>query len=240
MSERRFGIPPTLEQRREMFIGKSAPEALTLLISSLPEIETVRLISYKRGLEWVEGYHSFEEQLAMGIAKDTRVSRMSILKSDFWDEQLEDLEKIQVPKDSPFSSEEVAGWYREHDYLEEDVVYIAFSSVVESKLGGIELFRNIPLMDFRCRPSKENLIHVKNLLREKGEQQGVILDSGRSYHYYGLRTLPSVEWRGWMKNWYWTLADNFYIAHAILDGNNWLRLTGGVTKPEVPEVVDVI
>lgn len=236
MVERITGIPSTVEQRKEMFAGKSAPEALVLLVTSLPEIKSVMLISYIRGFKWGELYPSFGRQLELGVAKDKRVSRRSILAANLGENQMEDLKKIDIPKDSPFTAEEAASWYRQPDLEEEEDIYTAFSSAVETELG----VRNIPLMDFRCRPSKENLIHVKNLLREKGEQQGVILDSGRSYHYYGLRTLWPSEWREWIKNWYWTLADNFYIAHALLDGNNWLRLTGGITKPETPVVVDVI
>ena len=225
-----------------MFIGKPAPEALALLVSSLPEIENVQFISYRPGLKWAGLYTLIAKQVELGIAEVRRFSRESILKSDFWDKQLEDLKKVEVPKDSPFSAEGVERWYREDDDLEESV-YIAFSSAfgfMVDEAKRTRIIRHIPLMDFRVSPSEENLAHVKDLLREKGEQAGVILDSGMSYHYYGLKTLLPSEWREWMKSWYWTLADNFYIATAMSEGHNWLRLTSGVTKPEVPKVVDVI
>ena len=221
-----------------MFVGKPAPEALALLVSLLPEIKNVQFISYRPGLKWAELYIHIAKQVELGIAEIRQFSRESILKSDFWDEQLESLKKIEVPKDSPFSVEEVERWYREDDDLEE-IVYIAFSSAFNFAADATRI-RHVPLMDFRSTPSEENLAHVKDLLREKGEQAGVILDSGMSYHYYGLKTLLPSEWREWMKSWYWTLADNFYIATAMSEGHNWLRLTSGVTKPEVPKVVDVI
>ena len=47
-----------VEQRREIFIGKSAPETFTILVSLLPEIENVQFISYRPGLKWAGLYTS--------------------------------------------------------------------------------------------------------------------------------------------------------------------------------------
>lgn len=101
-------------------------------------------------------------------------------------------------------------------------------------------------MDFTCAPSGDNLLSVKSLLIASGEEKGMILLSGQSYHYYGLKTLSLGEWRAWMKMWLrniwiWpSLVDRKFIRKSFEDGFNFLRLTSGASKPIIPVVVDVI
>ncbi len=53
----------------------------------------------------------------------------------------------------------------------------------------------MPMMDSLCRPSKRNQDLLTHLLRGVGQTRGFVLDSGRSYHYYGVEILSEGAWR---------------------------------------------
>ncbi len=59
---------------------------------------------------------------------------------------------------------------------------------------------HIPMMDFRIESGKDdgqpNLL--KEALKKLGQTNGVLLDSGKSYHYYGFQLLAEHEWRRFM------------------------------------------
>src|SRR5260370_20594549 len=53
---------------------------------------------------------------------------------------------------------------------------------------------HIPMMDFMCPPSYENQQALSGLLRELNHGRGFLLESARSYHYYGLQILDARQW----------------------------------------------
>ncbi len=100
---------------------------------------------------------------------------------------------------------------------------------------------HIPMMDFRCPKSPENLLRTKELLRTIGQKEGVILDSGRSYHYYGINLLDERHWWGFLENCLSSkLADKRYIEHRFKDRCSILRISACLLRPKIPTVVSIL
>lgn len=89
---------------------------------------------------------------------------------------------------------------------------LAFVSVV--KISETTAFQHVPLMDFKCEKKGENLTCIRTFLQAVGQRRGVILDSGRSYHYYGVDTLLDAQWRRFMAQCLlFDFTDRYYIGH---------------------------
>jgi hypothetical protein len=101
---------------------------------------------------------------------------------------------------------------------------------------------HIPMMDFRCVPSSENLQKIKIILKGIGQKNGVIVESGRSYHFYGFELLDENEWIRFLGKCLLLhpFTDARYIAHRLMGGACALRITATALKPKVPIVLDVI
>jgi hypothetical protein len=100
---------------------------------------------------------------------------------------------------------------------------------------------HIPMMDFRIKSSTniDQLCLLKECLCKLKQTDGVLLNSGKSYHYYGFRRLSHQEWMRFMTACLLLepLVDVRYIAHRILAGKASLRLTATPQKKKVPELV---
>lgn len=98
---------------------------------------------------------------------------------------------------------------------------------------------HIPMMDFSCDPTPEHLQLARQLLKGIGEREGFLLESGRSYHYYGTRLLSNAAWVAFLGKCVLmpSLVDNRYVGHQLVDGHCVLRLSTSQRKPTVPEFV---
>lgn len=98
---------------------------------------------------------------------------------------------------------------------------------------------HIPMLDFRCAPNPMNLERTEKALRQLGETRGAILESGRSYHYYGFELKSPKEWIEFMSRSLLLapFVDARYIAHRLIEGTSVLRITSSERKPRVPSVV---
>ena len=102
-------------------------------------------------------------------------------------------------------------------------------------------YYHIPMMDFRCPKGPKNLLRIKKLLRVNGEEEGVILDSGRSYHYYGLNLMSEKGWLRFLGSCLLSkLVDERYMGHRLIDRCGILRLSACPLRPGIPEVVVVL
>lgn len=101
---------------------------------------------------------------------------------------------------------------------------------------------HIPMIDFSIEPSKKNLRIVKDALRQIGQEKGLILDSGRSYHFYGLVLIDEKNWTSFLGLCllFSPFIDARYIAHRLIDGECVLRLSASKEKPKEPEVTDIL
>lgn len=101
---------------------------------------------------------------------------------------------------------------------------------------------HIPMMDFRCSPSSRNLKRTRLAVKAIRNGKGVIVESGRSYHFYGFSILDGDGWlrflaRGLLLA---PFTDARYIAHRMLDGTCALRISSARGKPCVPFVAGIL
>lgn len=98
---------------------------------------------------------------------------------------------------------------------------------------------HIPMMDFSCAPSNQNLGLLVRLITDLRQGRGYILMSGRSYHYYGFRLLSEAEWKIFLGKCLLMsgFADDRYVGHQLVDGHCVLRVSSGRSKGNLPIVV---
>ena len=113
--------------------------------------------------------------------------------------------------------------------------------------------RHIPMMDFNLAKSPENIVLLKERLAQVTfEKDGFIVESGKSYHYYGAKLLDEADWRQFLARCLLTsffqgadgpflqVADCRYIGYRMLDGACCLRLTTNAQRKFLPRVVDIL
>lgn len=120
--------------------------------------------------------------------------------------------------------------------LEGDKNALALASSVRLRNGEEAHF---PLMDFRCKRTRQNLNKILSLFSAHGSQLppvGCILSSQRSYHFYGLSVLSKAAWVEFLGRCLLLgpLADARYIAHCLLHGKSSLRITESPLHRDVP------
>lgn len=130
-----------------------------------------------------------------------------------------------------------------------DALREGFALKVLSKVVLKRSIVHIPLMDFSCRDFSgnetelpQNRADIEYFLREAGYDEGVILFSGRSFHYYGTRLMNVEEWRVFMANCLLSeITDKRYIGHRLKDGWGTMRLSAcPPLHPHLPKVVSVL
>lgn len=114
---------------------------------------------------------------------------------------------------------------------------ISFQSRVLTQSG----YRHFPMIDFSNSIINDlSICDVERVLKELGESNGYILDSGRCYHYYGNRLLEDDDWLYFMKQCskHPEIGER-YISHQLRRGAAGLRITADNSKPKLPSVVKV-
>jgi len=98
---------------------------------------------------------------------------------------------------------------------------------------------HIPMMDFMCPASPTNLELLVPLIKDLCHGRGCLLESGRSYHFYGFKLLTEEQWKVFLGKCLLMsgFADDRYIGHQLVDGHCVLRLSSGESKILVPRVV---
>ena len=105
-------------------------------------------------------------------------------------------------------------------------------------------FRHIPQIDFACVKSSTNLRRmIKCLRRFVKIKPGYILESGRSYHYYGARLLDQRQREIFVGNCLLCnpagkkpIVDTRWFAYSLRRGFSNLRIAASDSKPE-PKIV---
>ena len=103
---------------------------------------------------------------------------------------------------------------------------------------------HIPMLDFECEVSPKNLSKIEDFIKELGER-GLILESGRSYHYYSLNLVTPSRWLKFMARTllFTGFIDCRHIGHRILSGEARLRLAkidGSDRYLMTPHVVSIV
>ena len=120
---------------------------------------------------------------------------------------------------------------------EDERYLISFQSRILTQSG----YWHFPMIDFSNFIINDlNIDDVEKVLKELGESNGYILDSGRCYHYYGDRLLTDDEWCDFMKRCskHPEIGER-YISRQLRRGMASLRITTDESKPKLPTVVKV-
>lgn len=113
---------------------------------------------------------------------------------------------------------------------------LGLSSLCMLKSGVIE---HLPALDFHLPISQLNQKLVEQAARRLDLEHAAIVESGRSYHVYGLCTLTQHDWSHFMLRALLLspIIDSRYIAHRLLAGRSVLRINATPAKPIEPIVV---
>jgi hypothetical protein len=97
----------------------------------------------------------------------------------------------------------------------------------------------LPMLDFTCPCQGENARAVRKLVKLAGSPAGVLVRSGRSYHFYGVTLLSEKEWTRFMASslLFAPITDSRYVAHRLLDGECRLKIvdSDGGSIPVIEE-----
>lgn len=106
-------------------------------------------------------------------------------------------------------------------------------SKVKTRIG---IF-HIPLLDLDIPVDENGIEKIREISFGLGIKHAAILNSGRSYHFWGLELLSEEEWRRFMyKALLLDKIDRRWIGHRLIDGQANLRISekGG----KIPVVVE--
>jgi hypothetical protein len=198
-------------------LARDAYEVAAHVIRSNPEIESATLVTYTEGPNWGD---------LPDAEKRTLSSLVKGIRQDTGERVFSKVPAARVSADALRIMAEGLGVGE----------LLGLVSTVELYDGRSA---HIPMMDFVCGPSAQNLTSITHLLKEMRKGVGFLLESGRSYHYYGAELLTDEEWRQFIGKCLlmFGYVDDRYIGHQLVDGHCVLRLSAGRLKSRVPAVV---
>lgn len=113
--------------------------------------------------------------------------------------------------------------------------HLGIASLVKIKNGGM---RHIPMIDFNCGYTIENLLKIEKTLHVLGQSKGFLLESGKSYHYYGIELLSVEGWVNFTKSCAGQdIIGKYWPAFQLKRGYSTLRISTSLQKPHLPKVV---
>ncbi len=102
--------------------------------------------------------------------------------------------------------------------------------------------RHIPLMDFACPPTTVYEQFIVDALQHIGYKKGILVRSGKSFHFYGLELITGEQWQQFIS--YAILLSPFtdvrYIGHRLISGYSLLRIEKTQIKPVTPTIVRLL
>ena len=187
-------------------IGMTALELLPRLVEPHSNIASINLVEYRLAPTFGEIERKTQISFEQGLTRRLRHGGGNI-------------RTYTVPGECITSGE----LGRIVDALPEGSALAVYSQVILEA----ETEAHIPLLDFRCRRSRENLARVVLAMRAIDSGGGVILNSGNSYHYYGLSLLTNREWREFVGKCLLveSLVDVRNLGHCLIDGEAALRIS---------------
>jgi hypothetical protein len=194
-----------------------AYEVTAQIIRSNPKIESVTLVTYTEAPNWGD---------LPEVEKHTLSSLVKGIRQDTGRRVFGKIPAAQVSAEALRIRSEGLGFGE----------LLGLISKVELCDGGSA---HIPMMDFSCETSPQNLSSITHLLSDMRKGVGFLLESGRSYHYYGAELLTDEGWRQFIGKCLlmFGYVDDRYIGHQLVDGYCVLRLSAGRLKYRVPAVV---
>ena len=200
--------------------GMKAPEALETVIRKHPEIDTFTIVRYKDKLRLPERI----------TAKSVDDPSTFLAQATVHDNKADQEEAV------PRTALGVEFWERLFESLGDFV--LAASSKVRLKDGSVA---HLPMIDFKCAPTDQNIELAKDAFAKIGQTDGVLLNSGNSFHYYGQTLMNEKEWREFLGHCLLLadFIDTRYVGHALINNECRLRLSTAPLNPFIPTVVKV-
>lgn len=210
--------PECASTMRRLASQQSAYEVVAEVVQFNPTVESMTLVSYVEGPTW--------RDLLQTRDGPNVESPLNGLQQDRGERILTNLPRKGVS----------AGNLRGLAESLPDDRLLAVASKVLLAGGGAA---HIPMMDFMCVPSPRNLGVLVDLLGNLRQGRGYLLESGRSYHYYGFQLLVEEAWKVFLGKCLLMsgYTDERYVGHQLVDGHCVLRLSSGKLKASVPTVV---
>ena len=99
---------------------------------------------------------------------------------------------------------------------------------------------HVPMMDFSCPCSDGNARTLAKMLKIIGQEEGILAESGRSYHFYGTTLLTQERWIDFMAKAMLCapFVDPRYVAHRLADGQCRLRIYSSRPMPVITRILD--
>jgi hypothetical protein len=84
----------------------------------------------------------------------------------------------------------------------------------------------LPMLDFTCPVLGGNGRAIRIMVKRAGLPEGILVGSGRSYHFYGVELLSAERWIRFMALalLFAPITDSRYIAHRLADGECRLKI----------------
>jgi hypothetical protein len=220
--------------------GKPVTAFLERLSAFHPEIARIRFETYSPapGLSARLNYTLSQEQTELRDAAQHLADAMGI---PFWDallsvcmhrgmvpEEFVDVALIHGPDPG------VERFTLERDQITADGIQRIFEHVPEGRgllvcsrvpLDCGEIMQ-LPMLDFLCACSEENAQAIRRFLAAAGQGEGILVESGNSYHFYGTFLLSVKEWVAFMARslLFGPVVDVRYVGHRLLDGECRLKV----------------
>jgi hypothetical protein len=153
----------------------------------------------------------------------------SIIESALFHQPLSDAEMVEIPVDDNLDAAISNVLSREKTAI------VAIVSEVRMIDGST---RHIPMLDFTTKSHKPGAFRTVTRVSEELGLPGLLVSSGRSFHFYGQRALTQSELTRFLASalLFTPIVDSRWIAHQLLAGVCALRLSTG-DKGFSPEVV---
>lgn len=208
-------------KKTTLMTGMQAPEAFETVIRKHPQIDTVTLVRYKDKLR-------LPERTTVKAADDPATF---ITEAAVHDNKADQEESV------PATDLGNAFWKQRFESLGDEFV-LAASSKVKLKDGTLA---HLPMIDFKCAPTQQNVDMAYDAFKKIGRTDGVLLNSGNSFHYYGETLMNETEWRAFLGHCLLLsdFIDTRYVGHALINNDCRLRLSTTPLNPFIPTVVKV-
>jgi hypothetical protein len=101
---------------------------------------------------------------------------------------------------------------------------------------------HIPMIDFRIAPEPSAIERLRRMLHAIGQNDGCLVFSGNSFHFWGLTLLAPMQWQQFLGRLllFAPLIDTRHVARALLRGQCVLRVSSSGDKPVQPEIVALL
>jgi len=114
--------------------------------------------------------------------------------------------------------------------------YLVLSSLLGMKSGEV---KHIPMLDFHCPASDENLEMVVECCRLLHSEGGLVVASGKSYHFYGVSLLSQNDMTQLLAQSLLLapIVDRAWVSHQLQEGACGLRISKRASDAEPPSIV---